>query len=319
LNTKNQIGISRIVVIVIVTVILIFASAAFVWFAFYRSMPQEISTISDTMSTSQTTSSTTSSSEIGINVSSAFSFNNTNARQFLESLDTPLGLLETYKGSHQIYIADDQALDYAALNKLGNQSLAQNISLSAKSYFGLYAYWNAIFVILNHFPSNWNFSFPKNYSLGTSGNFSISVTRFTQNGTHNDYVNYTDLLLYYSLDMLHAGQYNIAVDSFANANKYWNGYGFLDEPYNLSSVKEYTSYKLAVDLIVYKALMANSNTESQTVIYNSTLAQVQNIMSKLQGSDGGVITNYQIVNGVIQIPRNTFENGETTSLFVLAE
>jgi hypothetical protein len=42
-------------------------------------------------------------------------------------------------------------------------------------------------------------------------------------------------------------------------------------------------------------------------------------MSKLQGSGGGVITNYTFSGGQLVIPPDTYENGETTSLFVLAE
>ncbi len=65
--------------------------------------------------------------------------------------------------------------------------------------------------------------------------------------------------------------------------------------------------------------MNNSHTEGAVVSYTSTMNQVQTVMSELQRNDGGVLTNYLIVNEAIQIPPNTFENGETTSLFVLAE
>ncbi len=65
--------------------------------------------------------------------------------------------------------------------------------------------------------------------------------------------------------------------------------------------------------------MTNPNTEVEIAPYNSTISQVVSIMSKLQVSDGRVVTNYEVVNGAILIPPNTHENGETTSLFVLAE
>ncbi|HKW05281.1 MAG TPA: hypothetical protein VJN71_08290 [Nitrososphaerales archaeon] len=66
------------------------------------------------------------------------------------------------------------------------------------------------------------------------GNCTIEVTRFTQNGDYADYLNYTDLELYYSLDMLQAGQYSTPVNAFENANGYWNGYGFADVVCNSS-------------------------------------------------------------------------------------
>jgi hypothetical protein len=82
---------------------------------------------------------------------------------------------------------------------------------------------------------------------------------------------------------------------------------------------EYDSYKLALDLIVFKALMGDRHTEASVVSDNSTLNQVQGMMSKLQDGDGGVLTNYKFVGGRLVIPPNTYENGETTSQFVLAE
>ena len=97
----------------------------------------------------------------------------------------------------------------------------------------------------------------------------------------------------------------------------WDGRGFADRAFQASN--EYTSFKLALDLIAFKALMNNSQTEGSVVGYNPTLNQVQSVMSKLQGSDGGVFTNYLITNGQVVVPSNTYRNGETTSLFVLAE
>jgi biopolymer transport protein ExbD len=261
---------------------------------------------------------TSTTSYSAINASSTISFNGTNAKLFLESLDTQLGLLETFKESNQIFVAGDQALDYNALVKLGNQSLADNISSSLSSYGGLYSYWNAVFVVMNVFPSSWNFSFPVDYHLTNEEGYSIMVTRFTQPGSLNDYAAYADLELYYSLYSLHAKNYSQAVSAFETANSMWDGYGFADKAYN-SSANGYDSYKLAVDLIAFKALLANPNTEANISSYNTTISEVRGIMSILQASNGGVITNYESVNGTIVIPPNTFENGETTSLFVLAE
>lgn len=205
------------------------------------------------------------------------------------------------------------------------------------SYGGLYGgyntstctfgYWNGIDVVTGaYFPipcgrSSWNLlsgnqSSVSSLGLANSSGYVLLATTWTS-PIGNDYTSYSDLSLCYSLNQLHFGDYASAVNAFEKANSYWNGQGFADKAYSHSG--EYDSYKLALDLIVFKALMNDSRTEASVVSYNSTLNQVQGMMSELQGSDGGVMTDYQLVNGQLVIPPDTFENGETTSLFVLAE
>lgn len=190
-----------------------------------------------------------------------------------------------------------------------------------------FGYWNGVEVVLGaYFPipcggSSWNLlsgnqSSVSNLTLANSTGYILLATPWI-GSVGSDYVSYTDLDLYYSLNELHYGDYFNAVSAFEKANSYWNGQGFADEAYNHSG--EYNSYKLALDLIAFKALMNDSHTEASIASYSSTLGQVQSVMSKLQGVDGGVLTNYQFINGQLVIPRNTYENGETTSLFVLAE
>ncbi|MHB1908288.1 MAG: hypothetical protein ACYCQJ_05370 [Nitrososphaerales archaeon] len=279
-------------------------------------------------------------------VTSDFSFNNTKADNFFHGLSTPTGLLETFVGSKTIYLSDDQALDHAALLKLGDQSLADQLNSSIVAYGGFfgsfndslstYGYWNGAFVILGLYPNaslNWNMYSGMDQSYGPSkyGLTPPAPLRWANNSDGydvrvtiwggpmgNGYKNYADLELYYSLYLLHAGDYVGAVNAFKTANSYWDRHGFADNDFK-SSPNGYASYKLAVDLIAFKALMNNANTVSGVSSYNSTIVQVESMMSKLQGSDGGVISNYEVVNGQIQIAANTYENGETTSLFVLAE
>jgi biopolymer transport protein ExbD len=261
-------------------------------------------------------------SGVSVNVISSFTFNNSAAINFFEKLDTPTGLLETFVGSKTIFLSDDQALDYSALIKLGDSPLAQNITTSISSNGGLYQYWNAVFALLGQFPSSnqWDWSGSGNYKLTNASGYEIWSTIF--NGTGMDivqYEQYADLALYYSYYCLKTNQYASAWSAFEIANSYWNGNGFVDRAYLAS--QGYDSYKLAIDLFVFKALMANPNTEARIASYNSTITQVQAIMSKLQGSDGGVATNYQVTsNGNIAINLSgVYENGETTSLFVLAK
>lgn len=271
-------------------------------------------------------------------VKSTFAFNNQTATSFYNLLETKTGLLSVVPNSSVIYMADDQQLDYAALQKLGDSSLADEINQtmlgSYRGLFGSYnpasctlGYWNGVDVVMGaYFPipcngSSWNLLIGNDVTvpsstLTNSTGYTLVATRWT-GSVGSDYVSYADLDLYYSLNELHYGDYTNAVNAFEKANSFWNGQGFADRAYNHSG--EYDSYKLALDLIAFRALMNDSHTEASVVSYNSTLNMVQSVMSRLQGGDGGVVTNYLIVNGQVTVPLNAFENGETTSLFVLAE
>ena len=273
-------------------------------------------------------------------VVSTFAFSNQKAIHFFQSLGTPSGLLRVYPGSTTIYLSDDQQLDYAALTKLGDLTLANEVNstlgLVLSGLYGdfnpascSYGNWNGVDVAIGlYLPipcqgANWNMysgqdlSLGWNYSKLPSGRgFLVEETEW--NGpVGSGYARYADLELYYSMNQLHFGDYGDALGAFAHANSMWNGYGFADQAYNASI--GYTSFKLALDLIAFKELMNNSHTEGSVVAYASTINQVEGIMSRLQGADGGVATNYLITNGAVQTPQNTYENGETTSLFVLSE
>jgi hypothetical protein len=273
-----------------------------------------------------------------VRIESSFSFDKQAAIGFYNTLRTKTGLLSVVPNSSVIYVADDQQLDYAALSKLGERSFANGIDQTIlESYGGLYGsynpssctfgYWNGVDVVVGaYFPipcngSSWNLlsgnqSSVSGSTLANGTGYTLLATLWT-GSVGSDYVSYADLDLYYCLNQLHYGAYSDAVNAFVKANSYWNGQGFADRVYTRSG--EYASYKLALDLIAFKALMDDPHTEASIMSYNSTLNQVQNMMSKLQGSDGGVITDYQILNGQLMISPNTYENGETTALFVLAE
>ena len=65
------------------------------------------------------------------------------------------------------------------------------------------------------------------------------------------------------------------------ANSYWNGYGLADKDFAAANGK-YTSYKLALDLIVWRDLDSNANTASFANGYGSEMNIVTSIMSQLQ-------------------------------------
>ena len=259
----------------------------------------------------------------------SFLFNEIKASEFFQMLAVPSsGFLQTFPGSQVIYLADDQALDYYALQSIfhstGNSlasSEAQGINDSMPSWGGLYNYWNPAFVTLGDYPENWTWSNGVDQQISSiisdGKNYTINATVFSPNPNF-EYYNYADQEFYYSLWSLHAGNYSAAENAFRIANNFWNGYGFTDKDFTATNGK-YTSYKLALDFIVWKSLKSNVNTANFANGYVPEIKNVTSAMSLLQGSDGGVWTNYLVRGSVVYANTSiSLENGESTSLFVLA-
>ncbi len=181
-----------------------------------------------------------------------------------------------------------------------------------QSYGGVYHYWNGVFVLFGDYKCPWNFSSGNNVRIGTNGQYTINTTIFNNSIGRINTTNYVDLELYYAAYNIEIKNYSAAENAFITANRLWNGFGFADAAYNAS----YTSYKLALDIIVWKMLQNASQTQQFANEYSPTLNQVLKIFSILQRFDGGVYTNYVISNGLVQ-PTGQ-ENGETTSLFVIS-
>ncbi|QXJ30906.1 hypothetical protein [Saccharolobus shibatae] len=250
-----------------------------------------------------------------------FSFNLEKALNFYESLNTSLGLLREYPGSHTIWLADDQALDYNALMLIYNithnvtaKTLAQQILFAIKPYGGLYKYYNSVFEIFGIYP---NTIIPQSgviITIGNIDNYTLNATLF--NHTISNYYDYADLLAYRVLLWLHLGNYSGAEENFISLVKMWNGIGFNDSAYYNDT---YQSYKLALFLIVWRALELNPHTCLLAIKYVNMAREVSGMMSLLQSSQGGVWTSYKYVNGKIEYGYNISSmNGETTSLFVIA-
>ncbi|MHB2035857.1 MAG: hypothetical protein ACYCPW_03830 [Nitrososphaerales archaeon] len=259
----------------------------------------------------------------------SFLFNEARALEFYQKLVVnSSGLLQTFPGSYVIYLADDQALDCYALqqifNSTGNSlasSEAQGIISSMSSWGGLYNYWNPIFVTVGDYSESWVWSNGVDQQISSTvsdgKNYTIMATVFSPNPNF-DYYNYSDQEFYYALWSLHAGNYTSAETAFEAANHFWKGYGFADQAFSASN-GIYTSYKLALDLIVWKSLESNLNTANFATSYVPEMKNVTSIMSGLQGADGGVLTNYAVSRGVVVANASiSLENGETTSLFTLA-
>ncbi|MCL4519789.1 MAG: hypothetical protein M1587_11400 [Thaumarchaeota archaeon] len=258
-----------------------------------------------------------------------FSLNQTLALSFYSKLAVQTGggaLLQVFPGSQTIYLADDQALDYYALESISNStgspaasSEAQGINASISAWGGLYKYWNPIFVTVGDYPSNWAIENGVDKQIGSivsdGQNYSVMATLFSPNPNF-DYYNYSDVDLEVSLWNLHVGNYTAAENAFVSAQNFWTGYGFADQAFSNGL---YASYKLALDLIAWKSLEANPSTSAFANNYASGMRNVASIMSLLQNTDGGVWTNYKIDNGQLEFGSGvSLENGETTSLFVIA-
>ncbi len=318
-------GRARLVIVVIIGILL--AVSLYAALVPMESAPSSLS--------STTTSPTTVQTSVLTSNAPGFAFNDQKALGFLQRLSTPSGLLQVFPGSNTIYLSDDQQLDYAALMKLGDHETANRINETLRSVIGglygafdptrcIYGNWNGADVVLGAYlpipcgGSEWNLLSGQdfNYSmLPHSEGFQVKETKWS-GPMGSGYTQYADLQLYYSIYQLHAGNYSEALKAFADANSMWDGNGFADVVFQGSHV--YTSYDLALDLIAYRGLADNSHTRESAALHLATINQVANIMSELQAADGGVITNYLVTNGGIQVPPNTYENGETTSLFVIA-
>ena len=261
--------------------------------------------------------------------SSTFYFSEAKAIDFYLSLNkTGFGLLTDSPGSKSVYLADDQALDYYALsdvylttqNSTAN-SLASQVNTSMLTWGGFFKYWNPVFEILGRYP---NTSEPQSagppLTIGNQNGFTINTTEYAPNPNFN-YSQYSDQLAYRVLLKLHLGNYSTAESLFKTLNSTWDGRGFADRAFrNGSEAGTYQSYKLALFEIVWNTLQTTPSTKNFSLNFSRTVDNVSLTMSELQSANsGGVWTGYKFTNGQIEFgPLVSSQNGETTSVFVLA-
>ena len=259
---------------------------------------------------------------------SKFYFSDSKAIDFYLSLSkTGLGLLRDYPGASVIHLADDQALDYYALNDtyvttLNSTaiSVAYTLNSSMSSWGSLFKYWNPVFEVLNQYPSSPSPQNGSDFIIGTQNGYTINATEYTPNPSFN-YSQYSDQLAYRVLLELHVGNYSTAETLFRTLNSTWDGKGFADLPFHSGNENgTYQSYKLALYEIVWNAMQTSPPTRYFAWQFIPTAANVSLIMSELQSPEnGGVWTGYRFTNNHIEFgPVVSTQNGETTSLFVLA-
>lgn len=292
----------------------------------------EPTTTTQTMTQTQTTTTTTTSTVTQTATMGPFevlfNFNESTAVGFYSSLMSPLGLPIDYPGSHTIWLADDQALDYFALLSLYYTtesstalSLAQQVNKSIAKWGGFYKYWNPVFEVLGDYNTTLvdPCGKPQIISNDAQG-YMVNATVFTSCPGFKYYL-FADLLAYHVLLDMHFENYTGAESEFSELSGMWDGHGFSDYIFQHDSTHTYQSYKLADYVIAWKALADNSFT-SQFALearYNTTVHGVAAMMSKLQSSSGGVWTGYRVSNGQISYGSGiSLTNGETTSLFILA-
>jgi len=283
-----------------------------------------------TQSTTQTQTTTqpttiTQSTTTTITTDVSFNFNRINAVGSYGSLMSPLGLLTDYPGSHTIWLADDQGLDYSALLSLyystANStalSLAKQLNSSIAPWGGFCKYWNPALEVIGCYPVDTQVMCGTNQEINVTQGYTVDATVFNSCPGFQYWL-FADLLAYHVLLDTHFGNYTGAETEFNELSGMWDGHGFSDQVFQTDSNHTYQSYKLADYVIAWKALADNSATRQFALGYNTTVQNVAAAMSELQSSAGGVWTGYRISNGQMSYGSGiSLTNGETTSLFIFA-
>ncbi|MCE4612993.1 MAG: hypothetical protein F7C07_04090 [Desulfurococcales archaeon] len=126
----------------------------------------------------------------------------------------------------------------------------------------------------------------------------------------NGWQRYADLLVYRALDSLLKGSRLRAEELFRELMSMWGSYGLKDAAFKST----YATYKLALAVYLYRALeVAGSD-----MVYEcrDSMSEICESLSKLQRSDGSMVTDYIVPDGYI-VPSGD-ANVETTSMVVLA-
>jgi hypothetical protein len=182
-------------------------------------------------SSSRTTSSTCSSSSSSTTTTAVnISFYTTAAVRFYGSLMSPLGLLTDYPGSHTIWLADDQALDYFALLGLYYAiesstalSLAQQVNNSITNWGGFGKYWNPVFEVFGDYNTTLDVC-GTDQTINVTQGYTIDATVFTSCPGFQ-YSLFADLLAYHVLLDIHE-ENNAAAESEFGQLSEWGADGF---------------------------------------------------------------------------------------------
>lgn len=118
----------------------------------------------------------------------SFNFSTTAAVGFYKSLNTSVGLLTDYPGSHTIWLADDQPLDYCALLKANDIRhngtalvLAQQLKDSMSKWGGFLMFYNQVFAVIGHYPpyDDVMCANPQSEEVGSERGYTVNATVFS--------------------------------------------------------------------------------------------------------------------------------------------
>ena len=127
------------------------------------------------------------------------------------------------------------------------------------------------------------------------------------NGTlMDDWENYADLLAFRGLSLINENKSVDAKTCYDKMMNMWDGYGFADTAFEKDETKTYQTYKLALSMILRKAL----GLPKPAIENNMT-----EIIKICQQDNGGIITGYyrDLQTG------GHLANAETTALVIIAE
>ncbi len=210
-----------------------------------------------------------------------------------------------------IFLTSDNLLAYTALGVLGSP-LWFNVLEGLISY-GVYG--DGLHEVLLGFniPDNFRepivFVIDSVHSVRFNSWLTIKVEQRYGSLIRNWY-EYADLIVYRALDSLLEGDLHYAERLFLKLMSMWDGYGFRDRAFN----DIYETYKLALAIYLYRALDAANSSIIRG--YDSVIRRCYKIISSLQRGDGGIVTHYDVVDGVM-VPSGD-ANSETTSIVILA-
>lgn len=237
-------------------------------------------------------------------------------KRFLESQYVPeAGLLRAavhaYPDNVTIWVASDNLLASRALEALGSP-LAPAVEAALQRYGGGL---DGLHEVLIGIPIPGAPRAPVARVLGRlySSRFRawFVIKYEARNGAvMRDWEEYADLIAYEALNSLLQGSRKQAEELFEKLMSMWDGYGFRDKAFH----GVYAAYKLALAIYLYKALKAAGSTTIHR--YRDVIEKCYTTLSKLQRSDGGIVTGYRVERGLVEPIGDA--NTETTSITALA-
>jgi hypothetical protein len=231
------------------------------------------------------------------------------ATYLASNYNSKVGLLYETPGSNTYWLYTDNYVGASALRQVGFSNptltaIADNISATIQFYAArLGSATNQYMVLSGSWNSNCGFNSSRSYTVAESPGIQINVTLNNSTSTLRD-SDYADIAFLTAICLQHQGNYSGALATFSLGASFFDGSGFVDQPFILlgPSHGQYQTYKLALYLYASRLLSQPVNQAALTMLL------------KMQAPDGGFYTGYyaDLTHG------STLSNTETTSLAILA-